>query len=54
VRRAGNLTTSYADCLEILEASTPLNPKGLSRPVIVQLYLYRVVCIGWCMWVVLL
>jgi len=34
------LPLSFADCLEILVASTFWSPKGLSRPVMAWLYLY--------------
>ena len=42
-RDCAGLTTmspSCADCLEILGASTCCSPKGLSMPVMGQLYLY--------------
>jgi hypothetical protein len=35
------LPPSYADCLEILEASASWTPKGLSRPLIRDLYCFR-------------
>ena len=39
VHRADNLTTIMC-CVEILEDSTSWSPKGLSRPVMGELYLY--------------
>jgi hypothetical protein len=38
---AKKLALSYADCLKILEASTSLSPKDMSRPVYDEHYLVK-------------